>query len=97
MRINASTQQRPAPTYPSGRRRSRRVRGRGDGRAGHPGIWTRGGNSTNLRMNAGSMTTGQTSTETPAVPAAGAVGSVATSLASPTVKATPEWGQPAEP
>lgn len=96
MRINASTQQRPAPPIRLG---AAVVGGCAVAAMAALAIqgYGPGGNSTNLRMNAGSMTTGQTSTETPAVPAAGAVGSVATSLASPTVKATPEWGQPAEP
>jgi hypothetical protein len=46
--------------------------------------------------SAGPMTTGVTSTET--VPAESvAPPTVAISEASPTVKATPEWGQPHEP
>jgi hypothetical protein len=51
--------------------------------------------TTNLR-SAGSMQTGVTSTESVAAPSAFAT-KLATSMASPTLKATPAWGQPSEP
>ena len=50
---------------------------------------------TNLQ-SAGSMTTGATSTVSIAT-ASTAAANLATPAASPTVKATPEWGQPSEP
>lgn len=46
--------------------------------------------------SAGSMQTGVTMSETAATASVAAT-SLATSVASPTVKAIPQWGQPAEP
>jgi hypothetical protein len=47
-------------------------------------------------IGAGSMQTGVTTSESTAA-ASTAAATLATSQASPTVKATPAWGQPAEP
>jgi hypothetical protein len=51
--------------------------------------------SANFR-SAGPMQTGVTTSET-AVTASAAAATLATSEASPSVKAKPEWGQPSEP